>query len=134
MRIPIRLNNPSNRVVTVDFAVSSVSATLTNDYTVITTPTNLTFNAQDQEEFIEISIVGDIYFEDNETFSIALSNATNASIATTASSGKSITINNDDSAPVISINNVYVTEGVDTTGEFVVILKLQGLEKLCRSL
>ena len=120
VRIPVSLNNPSNRVVTVDFAVSGISATLTNDYTVITTPTRLTFNAQDQEEFIEVRIVGDIYFEDNETFSIALSNATNASIATTASNGKTIAINNDDSAPVISISNVYVTEGVDSTGEFVV--------------
>ena len=122
VQIPVRLNNRSNRVVTVDFAIGVVgdTAALTHDYTVITSPAKLTFDAQDSEEFIEISIVGDIYFEDNETLTVKLSDATNASIANTASTGVSLTINNDDDPPVISINNVHITEGVETGGSFTI--------------
>ena len=120
VRIPVRLNSQSNKEVTVNFAVTAITAELTHDYTVITDPTRLTFVAQDQEEFIEVSIVGDIYFEDNETFKVALSGANNATIATAAMTGVSLAINNDDDAPVISISSTEVTEGTVSGGNFIV--------------
>ena len=120
IQIPVQLNNASNKEITVDFAVSSGTAALTHDYTVVTSPAKLTFNVQDQEEFIEINIVPDLYFEDNETFTVKLSDATNASIETTASTGVSLTIINNDAPPVFTISSVEVTEGVDSGGEFVI--------------
>ena len=116
----LRLNNASNKEITVDFAVTGGTAVLTHDYTVVTSPAKLTFNVQDQEEFIEINIVPDLYFEDNETFTVKLSDATNASIETTALTGVSLTIINNDAPPVFTISSVEVTEGVDSGGEFVI--------------
>ena len=113
IRIPVMLNRESTREVTVDFAVTAGTAVLTYDYSVITNPTRLTFSAQDQVEFIEIGVVGDIFYENDETLTIALENAFNASIATAALNGVSLTINNNDSAPVFKISKTAsINEGV----------------------
>ena len=124
VQIPITLNNPSNREVTVDFAVTAVSAALTHDYTVVTSPNKLTFPVQNQQQMIEFHIVGDIFYEDNETFTIALSNATNADIDPTAATGETVTINDNDSPPVFTISETAsINEGAtapDNTAKFVV--------------
>ena len=101
--IPVTLNQGVSTEVTVDFAVTAGTATLTNDYTVVTSPNTLTFNANDQLENIEISIVDDIYYEADEQFTVALSNASaGVTIGTAASTGVAVTIPNDDPAPGFS--------------------------------
>ena len=113
IRIPVMLNRESTREVTVDFAVTAGTAVLTYDYSVITSPARLTFLAQDQLEYIEIGIVGDIFYENNETFDVALSNAFNATIASAAATGVSLTINDNDLAPVFKISKTAtINEGV----------------------
>ena len=124
VRIPVTLSNPASKRVTVDFAVTAGTATLTHDYTVLTTSPTLIFRRGDVEEFIEISVVGDTYYEANETFSIALSNPTRSTIATVASTGVSFAINNNDAAPVFTISKTaMIAEGAvspSNTAKFVV--------------
>ena len=136
VRIPVRLNQSLSSQATVDFAVTAGTATLTNDYTVITSPNTLTFAANDVVEYIDIGIVGDIYYENAETFTVALSNASSGvTIATAASTGVTVTIPNDDSPPVFTISEtVSISEGAvapNNTANFVVT-QTQGLE--CQSL
>ena len=124
VRIPVMLDRPSTREVTVDFTVTNGSAVLTYDYSVITSPARLTFTAQDQIEYIEVGIVGDIFYENNETFDVALSNAFNATIASAAATGISFTINDNDSAPVFKISkSATINEGIfsqNNSAQFVI--------------
>ena len=124
VRIPVTLSHPAYRRVTVDFAVADGTATLTQDYTVLTTSPTLIFRRGDVEEFIEISIIGDTNHEADETFKITLSNATRSTIATAASTGVSFAINNDDDAPVFTISKTaIIAEGAtapDNTAKFTV--------------
>ena len=117
------LNQGVGTEVTVDFAVTAGTATLTNDYTVVTSPNTLTFDANDQLENIEISIVDDIYYEADEQFTVALSNATSGvTIGTAASTGVAVTIPNDDPAPAFTITEtVSINENASpNTSQFVV--------------
>ena len=68
----------------------------------------MTFTPGQLTRPVSITINGDTTFEANETFSVNLSTATNATIADSQGAG---TIANDDGQPSISINNVTVTEG-----------------------
>src|SRR6185312_8027902 len=70
---------------------------------------------------INVTVIGDTTFESNETFFVNLSTAVNATISDNQGAG---TINNDDSQPSISINDVSVTEGNagTTTATFTVSL------------
>ena len=57
---------------------------------------------------ITVPVVGDVLDEANETYTVNLSNATNATIADATGVG---TITDDDPTPTLSINDVTVTEG-----------------------
>ena len=117
------MSHPAYRRITVDFAVTAGTATLTHDYTVLTTSPTLIIRRGRVEAFIEISIVGDTNHEGDETFTITLSNATRATIATAAATGVSFAINNDDAAPVFTISKTAsIAEGAnapDNTAKFV---------------
>ena len=58
-----------------------------------------------------ILVCRDDVYEANETFTVNLSNATNATVSDTSGVG---TINNDDAQPTLAINDVSVTEGNGT--------------------
>ena len=57
---------------------------------------------------ITVNVCGDTTFEASETFTVTLSGPTNATIATGTGTG---TIQNDDTAPTLSINDVSAAEG-----------------------
>jgi hypothetical protein len=74
-----------------------------------------------------VPVLGDAAYETDETFFVALSHPTNASIARSRGTG---TITNDDPAPVLSINNVTQAEGTSGSTSFVFTVSLSGATEL----
>jgi len=102
----VSLNNPSSKIVTVDYATSDDSATGGSDYT--SDSGTLTFNpGEPLSQTLNISVTGDTLDEDNEAFDVTLTNPGNADLGT---SEAACTIVDDDTA-AISISDVVVTEG-----------------------
>ncbi len=117
----VSLSAASGKTITVDYATSDNTATTADgDYDQVTT-TTLTFNPGETSKSVDITVNGDAKDEVNETFNLDLNNPTNATISDNQGTG---TINNDDTAPTISIDNVAVTEGNSgtTTASFTVSL------------
>ena len=105
----VSLSNPSSQTITVNYLTADGTtnpATAGSDYA--TASGTVTFNPGDVSEPVIVTVNGDTMFEPNETFFVNLSGATNATIADSQGVG---TINNDDSQPTISINDVTLTEG-----------------------
>lgn len=106
--------------VTFDIATANGSATAGSDY-VARALTAQTIAAGASTYTFDVTINGDITPEASETFTVTVSNATGANIATGNGTG---TIQNDDAAPNLSINDVSLTEenGGTTTFSFTVSL------------
>ncbi|MEH2065995.1 MAG: Calx-beta domain-containing protein, partial [Nostoc sp.] len=68
----------------------------------------ITFNPGETSKTLSIGVIGDQKFESDETFSVNLSGATNATFADDLGVG---TIINDEKQATISISDVSVTEG-----------------------
>ncbi|MDJ0662712.1 MAG: Calx-beta domain-containing protein, partial [Crocosphaera sp.] len=85
--------------ITVRYATSGGTATSGSDFT--TTTGTLTFAINETTKTILVPILGDTTVEANETFSVKLSNATNATIADAQGEG---TITNDDAVNLINDN------------------------------
>jgi CSLREA domain-containing protein len=92
---------------TVDYTTTNGTAVAGSDFTA--TGGTLAFSATDTSKTITVPITNDSLDEDDETFSVALSNAGGATIA--APSTATVTINDDDAAPSLSISDANVTEG-----------------------
>ena len=109
---PVTLSTSSTQSVSVDFATANGTARAGNsvpfDYTGRTG--TLTFSPGQTTRNIAVVVRGDLYSETDETFTLNLSNAANASIGDGEATG---TILNDDgdSVPVISVQDVSITEG-----------------------
>ena len=102
----VTLSNPSVQTVTVDFATANGTSVAGSDYaansgtlTIPALATSATFN---------VSINGDTTVEPNETFSVNLSNASNAS--SIVSSSATVTIDNDDASFQLSSASYTVQE------------------------
>jgi hypothetical protein len=91
---PVTLSSPSTQTITVDFATEDGSATAGSDYTA--TSGTLTFAPGVTTQNILVPVTGDTTVEPDETFTVALSSPTNATIAAATGTG---TIVNDDAAP-----------------------------------
>ncbi|HUQ32737.1 MAG TPA: Calx-beta domain-containing protein [Pyrinomonadaceae bacterium] len=102
----VTLSSVSSSAVTVNFATADGTAAAGSDYEARTG--TLSFAPGETSKTITVAVNGDTSFESNETFFVNLSGATNASITDNQGVG---TINNDDSLPTLSINDVTVTEG-----------------------
>ncbi|BAY79402.1 hypothetical protein NIES25_58870 (plasmid) [Nostoc linckia NIES-25] len=103
----VTLSNPSYQQVTVNYNTSDGTATVADsDYN--SASGTITFNPGETSKVISIGIIGDNKFETDETFSINLLGATNATIA---DSLRVATIINDDTQPTIIIDDVSVAEG-----------------------
>ncbi|MGC9502624.1 PA14 domain-containing protein [Baaleninema sp.] len=89
----VKLSAPNDEVVTVDYATSDGTATAGSDYTA--TSGTLSFAAGTVEQTVTVPVRGDGEIEDDETFSLQLSNATEAAIVDDSAVG---TILNDDFA------------------------------------
>ncbi|HEY9664591.1 MAG TPA: Calx-beta domain-containing protein, partial [Allocoleopsis sp.] len=107
----VSLSAPSSKTVTVGYSTANGTATAGSDFTGISSAL-LSFSPGQTTKTISIPVIGDTQVEGNETFSVNLSNPTNASIA----SGKAIgTITDDDTPtanlPALSIGNASIVEG-----------------------
>ena len=87
----VSLSTESGRTVTLRWATSDGTATAGADYTAGNGM--LTFAAGETEKTLEVAVTGDTEAEDDETFTVTLSNAGNASIADATATG---TITDDD--------------------------------------
>jgi CSLREA domain-containing protein len=111
----VTLNNASSQTVTVNAATADGTASVAdNDYTALTS-TPITFNPGETLQQVTVTVNGDTRFEPDETFTVNLSGATNATIGTSTGTG---TIQNDDTAPTLSINDVSQNEGNSGTVNF----------------
>jgi hypothetical protein len=97
--------------VTVNYATADGTATAGSDYTA--TSGTLTFAAGETTKTISVAVAGDSVVEPDETFTVALSTASGATLADASGQG---TITNDDVVvapvvPTLTIGNVTVQEG-----------------------
>jgi hypothetical protein len=103
----VSLSAASGKTVTVEYASANGTATAPADYAAVGT-TILTFTPGQLSKTVTVNAQGDVLDEADETFSVNLSNAVNASIAGAPGAG---VITDDDPLPRLSINDVTVTEG-----------------------
>jgi hypothetical protein len=102
----VTLSNPSVQTVTVDFATANGTAMAGSDY--VANSGTLTIPALATSATFNVSINGDSTVEPNETFSVNLSNASNAS--SIVSSSATVTIDNDDASFQLSSASYTVQE------------------------
>jgi hypothetical protein len=121
MVFTVSLSAASGETVTVNFSTADGSAQAGSDYQARSG--TLTFAVGDTSETISVPIVGDTADESNETFTINLSSASNATIADGQGVG---TITDDDgqSASSISIGDVSVVEGDSGTANAIFTVTL----------
>ena len=120
----VTLSPAATSPVTVNYATSGGTATSGTDFAAASG--SLTFAAGETSNTVTINVTRETVAEANETFSVALSSASGATIARTTATG---TITDDDTAappptPSLSINDVSVAEGNSgtTTATFTVTL------------
>ena len=96
----VSLNKPAASDVTVDYATADNTATAGTDYTAVGT-TTLTFTAGQTSKTVDVTVSGDTTYEENESFTVNLTNAANATIADGQGVG---TITNDDATPTVTLS------------------------------
>ena len=106
----VRLSAASTQAVTVDWAASAESGDTagSGDFTTVSA-TTLIFTAGQTEKTVTVATTGDTLDEENETFTVRLTNATNATLPDPPTATG--TIDDDDGAPVLSVGNASATEG-----------------------
>ncbi|PPU58862.1 hemagglutinin [Xanthomonas codiaei] len=93
----VSLSQASGQTVTVNYATSDGTATAGSDY--VARSGTLTFAPGTTAQGVAVSVNGDTAVEPNETFSVGLSGASNATIARATGTG---TINNDDAVVTVA--------------------------------
>ena len=102
----VTLTNASVETITVNFATADATATAGSDY--VANSGTLTFAPGATSASVSVSVNGDTAIEPNETFSLNLSNSTNASFI--SRSQTVATIVNDDATAQFSAQSINVTE------------------------
>ena len=105
----VRLLAASGREVTVDWAASAETGDTAGSGDFTAANGGLTFTAGQTEKMVTVSTTEDTTDEENETFTLRLSNASNATLPDPATA--TATIDDDDGAPVLSVGNASATEG-----------------------
>ena len=105
MAFTVTLNAISGKSVTVNYATSDGSATAGRDYTA--TSGTLTFAPGDMTKSITVAVLDDRLDEPDETFTVTLSNPSNAILGDDTATG---TIIDDDAPPELSIADQSVIE------------------------
>jgi Ca2+-binding RTX toxin-like protein len=106
--VVFEVSDSTSDVVTVEalFGVDGDSATIGLDY--VANPITVTFGPGETTKTVDITIIDDNVDESDESFTVTLSNPTNAIIG----DGQAIvTIIDDDQTPTISINDISINEG-----------------------
>ena len=107
----LTLSHPSSQPITVNYATADGTATTADlDYNAATV--TVTFAPGETSKTVNVAVVGDIKSENPETFTVNLSNATNATITKAQGVG---TITNDD-LPIITLAATDSNAGETTTG------------------
>jgi len=101
----LTLSAASGKPIAVNVTSTGGTATQVTDYSAINTLANIAAGATSQS--ISFLVDGDAVFEDDETFTVSLSNPSNVTIDRGTAT---ITIQNDDPLPGISINDVTLVE------------------------
>src|SRR5207249_2953752 len=94
------LSAASGRTVAVNYATADGTATAPSDYVAIPT-TTLTFSPGQTTKTITVPVNGDLVDETDETFTVNLSNPTNATLSTATGTG---TIIDDDPPPTVTLS------------------------------
>lgn len=115
----LTLSAASSKPIAVNLTSSPVTATEVTDYSAINTLTTIPAGATSQS--ISFLVDGDTVFEDDETFTVTLSNPSNATIDRGTAT---ITIQNDDPLPGISINDATLIESTSGPRTFHFFLRL----------
>ena len=116
----VTLSEVSENTITVNYLTSNGTATAGSDYTAIAS-TTLTFAPGDMSQEFTVAVLSDSLDEANETVTLTLSGAENATISDATGT---LTIADDDVAPSLSIDDVTKAEvvGSSTTATFTVTL------------
>ncbi|VAW40712.1 hypothetical protein MNBD_CHLOROFLEXI01-4317 [hydrothermal vent metagenome] len=102
----VTLSAASGKTITVDYMTNADTATAGTDYLIASN--TLTFTPGSDSEIINVTVNGDIVDEFNETFQVNLNNENNVIVTDGSAVG---TISDDDPLPIVTINDVIVTEG-----------------------
>jgi Calx-beta domain/RTX calcium-binding nonapeptide repeat (4 copies) len=94
----VSLSVPSTKLVSVQYATTDGTATVPSDYA--SASGTLTFAPGQRSKSITVSVVSDLTIEQDETFTVTLSNPLNATIASGTATG---TITNDDTAVPVTV-------------------------------
>lgn len=104
----VRLSPASTSPVMVNYATVNGTATAGSDYTALPL-TTLTFNPGQTNKQVAVPVIGNTVVEPNEYFFVNLTNPVGATIVDPDLRGIGVILNDD--GPLLSINNVTLTEG-----------------------
>ena len=115
----VTLSEAARETVTVAFATADGTATAGTDYQAASG--TLTFTAGETALQITVAVIGDTVHEPDETFTVSLSNPSNASLAVATATG---TVTDDDPEPPtvlprLSVADTTVSEGDSGTSDAV---------------
>ena len=113
----------------VDVQTANGTATSGSDYVALSL-TTLTFLPNEITQIVSVAVNGDSIFETIETFSVNLSNASDATIAD--NQGTAVIVD-DDAPPTFAINDIMVTEGDGGTTTAVFAVTKAGATELTAS-
>lgn len=118
----LRLSEPSGVPVSVSYSLIGGTATVGDDYTVVT-PGTITFAAGAVEQTLSVSVLGDTLVEPDETIRMMLSNPVNATLAT--AEAELLILNDDEQIiPNVSVTGRQVTEGHTDTRPTTFLIRL----------
>ena len=106
----VTLSAAAGRETAVDVATSDVTAIAGTDYS--SRSSTLTFAPGETSKSFAVPVAGDLVFEGDETFGVALASQVNADLADGAGVG---TVTDDDLTPGLSVDNVSIGEGSSGT-------------------
>ena len=117
----VSLDQAASGPLTVDWATVAGTATAAD---FIAASGTLNFAVNETSKTVAVLIADDEIFEDSESFTVRLSDATNATIQDDTGVGTIIDngTGSDDDRPALTINDVSVTEGTDSHSVFQVEL------------
>ncbi|MEC4987821.1 MAG: Calx-beta domain-containing protein, partial [Oscillatoria sp. PMC 1068.18] len=108
----VTLDTASSQEITVNFATNDGSAISPDDYTSDTG--SVTFAAGETIATITIPVINDTLDENNETFSVSLSNADNAAIAD--DTGTATIVDDDVTSAIVSISPATISQNEGDSG------------------
>ncbi|MGH2641642.1 MAG: Calx-beta domain-containing protein [Actinomycetota bacterium] len=101
----VSLSAASGKTITADWSTADGSAAQPADYTIGSG--SLTFVPGDTSETLTVTVIGDVLDEAGETFTVTVSNPSNATIGDGSATG---TVTDDDASPLVSIDDVSLAE------------------------